>query len=139
MTKPPVKILVIEDEEDVLTYLTAILEEGGYTVRGCRDSREGMEEVQKFRPDLICLDVMMPRETGLSFYINLRHRPENLTTPVIIISGAIHEKEFNFRTLVPDITIPPPNCYLEKPITAEELLATVRRLTSPASAANDKR
>lgn len=124
------KILIIEDEMDVADYLKVVLQSNGYIVKTCQSAREGVDRVTDFSPDLICLDIMMPEETGMSFYVHLRQSKKDANIPVVILSGVIQEKDFDFRSYVSDKSIPPPECYFEKPINLEEFLATVRRLTN---------
>jgi len=124
------KVLIIEDETDVADYLKVVLQSNDYIVETCQSAKEGIEKVGAFSPDLICLDIMMPQETGMSFYVHLRQSKKNAGIPVVILSGVIQEKDFDFRSYVSDESIPPPEYYFEKPINIEEFLAIVKRLTS---------
>ncbi len=124
------KILLIEDERDVLEYLQTILETNGYDVYICQDARQAMDKVEDVSPDMICLDIMMPHETGMSFYVRLRRHKKYYNVPVMIISGVVQEKEFDFRSYVDDETIPPPEDFMEKPISIGQFLETVEKLSS---------
>ncbi len=124
------KILIIEDEPDIMTYLQTILEANGYepyVASGVQDAWDLMKEVQ---PDLICLDIMMPEETGISFYTRLRDESKYDRIPVMVISGVIQKGEFDFRSFVPDEKYPPPEHYMEKPIKVDDFLNKVEKLTS---------
>ena len=66
------KILIIDDEPDVITYLTAVLESNGYNSFAVSDITLATDKVREIHPDLICLDIVMPGETGISFYSKLR-------------------------------------------------------------------
>jgi len=70
------KILIIDDEPDVVTYLSAVLEANGYKSYATSNIKIAMEQVEDIRPDLICLDIVMPQETGISFYTRLRQHNE---------------------------------------------------------------
>jgi len=83
------KILIIDDEPDVVTYLSAVLEANGYESFATGNIKTAMEQVKDIHPDLICLDIVMPQETGISFYTRLRQDKELKTIPVIIISGIV--------------------------------------------------
>ncbi len=123
------KIIIIDDEPDVVTYLSAVLEANGYESFSTGNIKTAMEMIREIRPDLICLDIVMPEETGISFYSRLRSDVEFKTIPVIIISGIVEREKFDFRTYSKDDSIPPPECYMEKPINVENYINKVRQLT----------
>jgi CheY-like chemotaxis protein len=127
MTK---KVLIIEDEADVMEYLNTVLENNGYRTYTSSDAEEALSMAGEVVPDLICLDIMMPRESGLSFYTQLKKMKGLKNIPVVIVSGAIQQGEFDFRSFVPDKTIAPPERFIEKPIVIEDFLETVAELTS---------
>jgi CheY-like chemotaxis protein len=127
MTK---KVLIIEDEADVMEYLNTVLENNGYRTYTSSDAEEALSMAGEVVPDLICLDIMMPRESGLSFYTQLKKMKGLKNIPVVIVSGAIQQGEFDFRSFVPDETIAPPERFIEKPIVIEDFLETVAELTS---------
>ena len=85
MTKK--KILVVDDEKDIVEFLTQLLEDNGYEVKGAFNGIEGMELVSKEKPDLILLDLQMPEETGTGLYRKLHNKKEYKDIPVIVISG----------------------------------------------------
>jgi len=122
------KILIIDDEPDVVTYLSAVLEANGYKSYATGNIKTAMEQVKDIHPDLICLDIVMPQETGISFYIRLRQDKELKTIPVIIISGIVELEKFDFRTYTKDDSIPPPEYYMEKPIDVEKYIEKVKQL-----------
>ena len=123
------KILIIDDEPDVVTYLSAVLEANGYKSYATGNIKTAMEQVKEIHPDLICLDIVMPEETGISFYTRLRQDKELKTIPVIIISGIVELEKFDFRTYTKDDSIPAPECYMEKPIDVEKYIKKVKQLT----------
>ena len=123
------KILIIDDEPDVVTYLSAVLEANGYKSYATSNIKTAMEQVEDIRPDLICLDIVMPQETGISFYTRLRQDKEFKNIPVILISGIVELEKFDFRTYKKDDSIPVPECYMEKPIDVEKYIQKVKQLT----------
>lgn len=127
------KILVIDDEVDVITYLTTVLESNGYETHSIDNVKSAMDEVKRIRPDLICLDIVIPQETGVSFYARLRQNGNYNDIPVIIISGMIQSGEFDFRSYISDKTVPPPEGFMEKPVDIEELINTIEKLISDKS------
>jgi len=123
------KILIVDDEPDVVAYLTVVLESNGYKSFSAGDAKTAMQLVKEIHPDLICLDIVMTNETGISFYMKL-HQDKNLKDiPVIIISGIIESEKFNFRSYVKDTLISAPKFYMEKPINIEKLLDNIGKLT----------
>ncbi len=128
------KVLIIEDEPDVSLYLQTILETNGYQTAVCEAAADGMTHVARIRPDLISLDIMMPHETGMSFYLKLKKSREYKHIPVIVISGAVQQKEFCIEDFAPGETVPPPEAYLEKPIDVDLFLLTVNKLIKAALA-----
>ena len=81
------KILAIDDEAEILEMLRESLEAEGYDVCTARDGIEGLEVAQKFKPDLIFLDVMMPRMDGFQFLDQLDRAGEIRKTPVVMLSA----------------------------------------------------
>ena len=124
------KILIIDDEPDVNTYLEAVLKSNGYETYSISNVESAMDKVKEIHPKLICLDIMMPRETGISFYSKLRKDKDFCKTPVIIISGVVESEKFNIYSFVSDKSIPAPECYMEKPINVEKFIKKVKQLTN---------
>jgi two-component system phosphate regulon response regulator PhoB len=126
MTK---KVLVIEDESDIATYLLAVLEDQGLSAQTLKDDAPLAEEAASLRPDLILLDVMMPKRSGVSIYKELRTTPELRQIPVIIISGFSPEGESmagTFRQMISDPSIADPDGFIGKPMHLDHLIAMVR-------------
>jgi len=125
-----IRILIVDDEPDVARYLFTILQANGFDPVEAFDVESGLEKAFKLKPSLICLDIMIPKETGISMYRQLKETSETNSIPVIFISGAEQEDKFDFRSYMPDKSIPPPESYMEKPINVEKLVNTVKRLTA---------
>ncbi len=85
MTKK--RILVVDDEKDVVEYLTELLEDNGYEVTPAYDGVAAMESIAKEKPDLILLDLLMPEETGTGLYRKLHNKKAYKDIPIIVISG----------------------------------------------------
>lgn len=129
-------ILVIEDEPDVQTYLVTLFEENGYEVLRASDGKEGEALLAKKKPDLICLDILMPQKSGIALYRELRKNPELKAIPVVMVTG-FRADEFpgvDFKKFVYERSVPGPEGYVEKPIDKELLLRTVRRILDRAGA-----
>lgn len=128
MTK---KILVVDDEQDIRVFLTTLLETSGFKPISAQDGQEGLEVARSKKPALIIMDIMMPRESGIFLYRELKKDPELNKIPVIIVS-ALSKKTFSHSQKVLDEyeggEVPQPSAYIEKPPEADELLKTVQSL-----------
>ena len=117
------KILIIDDESDIRTYLEVLFEENGYETACATDGDEAWSKVKEYRPDLITLDIIMPHETGTKFYRKLHKDPEMSRIPVIICSGVTRYKELFARD---HKTMPKPLAFIEKPFDRDALIAKVK-------------
>ncbi len=119
------KILVVDDEPDVIEYFTTLLEENGYETRSASNGVEAIAAIREDRPDLVALDITMPEQSGVKTYRQLKEEEEFKGIPVLIITGIA--KDFkNFISTRKQV--PPPDGYLEKPVQPETLVAEVQRL-----------
>jgi len=125
------KVLVVDDDPDVRMFSVTVLEENGYTPLEATNGEEGMDLVQQERPGLIILDVLMPRESGIKMYRNLKTDPDVKDIPVIIQSGIAQKSFLRSQKALTEFggaAVPEPEAYLEKPVEADELAATIRRV-----------
>ena len=81
------KILILEDEESVLTYLQTLLEDNGYDTVTAMDGEEGLDKARSERPDLVTLDISMPKKSGISFYRTLREEEGLKHIKVVVVTG----------------------------------------------------
>lgn len=81
------KVLVVEDEEILLTALKEELLNGGYEVEGAVDGQDGLDKVKTFKPDLILLDLVMPKMDGMEMLQRLKADNEMRDTPVVILTN----------------------------------------------------
>ncbi len=91
MNEAKKSILVVDDESDTLELLRLILEKEGYSVREARNGKEALEGVQD-RPDLVLLDVRMPKMSGLEFCKHVKEDNHYKQIPIILLS-ALARKE----------------------------------------------
>ena len=122
------KILVIDDEPDILTYITSILKKNGYSYVTASDGVEGMEKATGEKPDLITLDLLMPERTGIKLYRELRKDEDLKTIPVIMITGIASEASHfaDFKKFIYERKIPGPEGFIEKPFQPEDLLQKIK-------------
>ena len=85
------RILIVDDELPLQKYLTRILENNGYEVQACADGFEAGVYVMKMRPDLVLLDLFMPRMDGFQTCSLIKREPETSHIKIIAISGSSSE------------------------------------------------
>ncbi len=125
------KILIIDDEPDVITFLGTLLRKNGYQVCEACDGVEGMKKVIEDKPDLVCLDLLMPEKTGIKMYREMRKDDHLKDVPVIMVTGieAVDPMDFKgFRKFIQERSIPAPQAYIEKPVNKEQFLQAVREV-----------
>lgn len=124
--------MVIDDEPDIITYLMAALEDRGYLPMTVREEEAVTDAVQKEKPDLIILDIMMPRRSGLSIYKDLRSQKSTREIPVALISGLESSKDMltdELINLIDNGVIDAPDGFIEKPVRLDDFLDLVAKLT----------
>ena len=119
------KILLIDDEEDVLIYLSTFFKDNGFNVIEAHNGKEGVEKAIKEKPDVITLDVSMPEESGVKALRELQESTVTKNTPVIIVTGV--DSEFK-RFIESRKQVHAPEGYFEKPVNRDELLLKVKEL-----------
>ena len=125
------RILVVDDEPNVVTYLETLLQDNGYETVAASNGREGMEKAKAERPHLICLDITMPEESGVRFYRDLKEDPVLRMIPVIIVTGVTGyggDPDGLKKFLSTRRQVPPPEGYFSKPIDRDEFIAKIRQL-----------
>ena len=125
------RILIIDDEDHVVTYLTTLLEDNGYETDAACNGKEGMEKVHSERPDLVCLDISMPEQSGVRFYRNLKEDPTLNSIPVVIVTavtGVGGDPEPFKHFIDTRKQVPPPEAFFSKPIEEEKFLDTLSGL-----------
>ena len=124
------KVLVVDDDPNLVTYLKALLEDNGYEVITAKDGNEGLVKTKKERPDTITLDLLMPEKTGIKMFRELR-KDENLRNiPVIMVTGISSEYQAftEFTKFLSKMKIPGPEGYLEKPIDPEGFITKIKEV-----------
>jgi CheY-like chemotaxis protein len=121
------KILVVDDEPDVRNFLATCIQDAGFIVDTAVDGQDALEKIEKELPDLMTLDMVMPRKSGIDLIRTLRKNDDWTKLPVIVITAHARDefasadiKNFNAFTsgLKPKRTI-------EKPVTPEVLVKTI--------------
>lgn len=117
------KILVIDDEPDIVTYIETVLDDSGFNVITATDGTAGLAKAKSELPDLITLDITMPGKSGVQVYRDLRTDPATKDIPVFIITGVT-----DFRQLMYQKDVQAPEGFMNKPIDNDVLVMTVNKL-----------
>jgi CheY-like chemotaxis protein len=125
------KVLVVDDDVDIRKVVSKLVEKSGYEAMEAKNGVEGMGKVREDKPDLIILDILMPKESGIRMYRELKIEESLKDIPVIVLS-AIPKKSF-FRSQkvldeFADQSVPEPEAYIEKPEEPEELIALMKKI-----------
>jgi twitching motility two-component system response regulator PilH len=111
-------------------FSVTVLEENGYSPLEATNGEEGMQIIRKEQPDLIILDVLMPRESGIRLYRQLQTDAKLKKIPIIILSGITRKSFLRSQKALTEFggePVPEPETYLEKPVEPEELAAAIQK------------
>jgi len=122
------KVLIAEDEPSIVTSLEFLMQHGGYEVRIARDGDEALRLAEQFVPDLILLDVMMPRTSGYEVCRRLRERQVFRHMKIVILSARGREAEVS-KGLASGA-----DAYITKPFSSRDLMALVGALLEEGTA-----
>lgn len=114
------RILVIDDEPDVVSYLSAFLEDEGFQVSTAGNGPDGLTLARKQTPDLITLDITMPGMSGIEVLTTLRRDDHLNSIPVVIITGVT-----SFDKLTDYRDVRAPEGFMQKPVDLVQLLSTI--------------
>src|SRR2546421_2717296 len=123
-------ILIVDDDVELSDGLRAVLERQGYRVLQARDGQQGKQVVYQQRPDLVILDMMMPRMGGYPVLEHFRGKAD--APPIIMITaneGSRHKAYAEYLGVID---------YIRKPFAMEELLDSVSKALAPKSEANEE-
>lgn len=143
------QVLIIDDDRNTVKYLSVVLSEHGYDPVCAYDGNEGLQKVQQVAPDLIVLDVMMPKKTGFVLFRQLKKDERYKDIPVLMLTGVSgiledleSHKEETFEkpydslreTLRKQILemreegLVRPEMFVDKPVDPDDFIARVQRL-----------
>jgi phosphate regulon transcriptional regulator PhoB len=116
------KILVVDDEKDIVELIAYNLEKEGFSILKAYDGEEALKKVKEQKPDLLVLDLMLPKISGLDVCKSLRSNPVTANTPIIMLTAKVDEidKVVGLEMGADD--------YITKPFSVKELIARVRAM-----------
>jgi two-component system phosphate regulon response regulator PhoB len=124
-------VLSVDDEDHVREFVSTVLEENGYTPMQATNGEEALDIISREKPDLIIMDILMPKESGIRLYRRLKTSESLRDIPVIIYSGVAKRTALRAQAAQAESvgeTVPDPDAYLEKPVTAERLAAAIKEI-----------
>ena len=127
------KVLIIDDEDDARAFCSSVVVNSGYEPLIAINGEEGIKKVREEKPDLVILDIMMPKESGIRMYRELKTDPQFKRIPVIVLSAIAKKTFLRSQSALVEFggePVPEPEAYIEKPAEPEEMEAMVRKLIS---------
>lgn len=116
------RVLIVDDEPNIVAALEFLLEKNGYEVKVAGNGTDALEQLDAFRPDLVLLDVMVPKLSGYEVCQRMRAEPRWRDIKIVMLSAKGREVEVNKgMSLGADL-------YVTKPFSSAELVATIHRL-----------
>ncbi|MCK5126981.1 MAG: response regulator [candidate division Zixibacteria bacterium] len=143
------KVLVVDDDENTRKFLSAALVENGYEPITAENGKIGLEKIMSEKPELVLLDVMMPKKTGFVLFKQIRREEEFKDLPVIMLtgvaevledldaeSGDTHERPYDalrekMRQAIKEMKeegLVKPNMFIDKPIDPELVISKIKEL-----------
>lgn len=117
------KILVLDDEKHIVTYLATLLRKKGYEAIPVFNAEEAIETARQEKPDLVVLDLMMPKKTGTDFARKLSRDKELKNTPIIVVSALAGR----------DLAVRKAKAVFDKPIDPDRFIAAVEEALEETS------
>jgi len=125
------KILVIEDDNDLVAAITKLLDNKGYAAVSAFDPEEGWDKLKQDKPDLIILDVMFGNKgesKGFDFAQKIRYDRQFSDLPILMMTAINTEKPFFNFSPETDSEFLPVDAFLDKPVKSDDLFAKVEEL-----------
>jgi two-component system phosphate regulon response regulator PhoB len=125
------KVLIVDDDVDVTKLVSKLVERAGYEPIVAKNGLEGMDKVREDTPDLIILDVLMPKQSGIRMYRELKTEEPFKNIPVIVLSAIAPKSFFRSQQVLDEFrgqSVPQPEAYMEKPEEPEELVELMRKI-----------
>ena len=121
------KVLIIDDEKDMRVYLEALFRKEGFETETAENGDDGLWLAEANRPDLITLDILMPKKSGIKFLYEMKHHTLWAKIPVIIVTAHAHDDlgREDLRDALSGKGLVAPGGYLEKPVQPEAYVRMV--------------
>jgi two-component system, OmpR family, phosphate regulon response regulator PhoB len=129
-------VIAVDDEMEAREFVSTVLEEHGYIPILAKNGEEAMDLIRKNRPDLVIMDILMPKQSGIKMYRELKQSESFKNLPVIVYSGIPRRTLLRAQTALSETTgesVAEPEAYLEKPVTPQRLAETIKKILSECS------
>ena len=121
-------VLIVDDDPDVRLFNSTVVEENGYTPLEADNGEEGLKMIREKKPDLVILDVLMPKQSGIRLYRELKTDKALEGIKVVLLSGIARRTFLRSQKALTEFggeAVPEPEVYLEKPVEPEELAQVI--------------
>ena len=125
------KVLTVDDDPDIISFVVTVLEENDYIPLEANNGEEALAKIRQEKPDLVICDVLMPRQSGIKMYRELKTDDSLKNIPVIILSGITRRTFLRSQEALTEFggqNVPEPEAYIEKPVAPEELAEMIQKL-----------
>jgi len=126
------KAVVVDDDSDIATYLSSILEEHGFSVRRASNTEDAERIISSDLPHLICLDLLMPGRNGIQFFARLRGNEKTRHIPCVMITGIREQLNIDWKEIVTRLKARVPDGFVEKPVNPARFISTVEKALNKA-------
>lgn len=131
---PPHRVLVVDDDPDIIDYFSSFLEDNGYNVGSAQSAGAALSVVDEFKPDVVLIDVLMPGKSGLDLLVRLRRDPRWADLPLVVVTGNDQILQDDCQSyLGSHQDVRGPDGVLSKPIDRNTLLAVLKTLCNSDS------
>lgn len=125
------KVLIIDDDEDIVESMKVMLESKGYDVIASYSGTEGLKKAREEKPDLIILDVMMEtRDKGFDVARTLKRDKDSRNIPILMLTAVKERTGLDFKNEAGDEVWLPVDDYCDKPLKSDELIPKIEKLLS---------
>lgn len=129
------KVLVVDDEADVRQFVQAVLEDDGYEFIFAEDGEAAVQAAREQKPDVVIMDVQMPKKNGFQAFYELRSDESTKSLPIIMLTAVAERTGIKFDSEdMGDYLGSEPDAYIDKPIEPEMLRETVKNILQGGSA-----
>lgn len=118
----PARVLIVDDEPNIVTSLEYLMSRSGYEVVTAHDGEDALEVVESFVPDVVLLDVMMPRRSGYEVLQQIRERPEWRHIKIVMLTARGRDAAVSKGLALGA------DAYVTKPFSSRDLMAKVGEL-----------
>ena len=125
------KVLTVDDDPDIISFVVTVLEENDYIPLEANNGEEALAKIRQEKPDLVICDVLMPRQSGIKMYRELKTDDSLKNIPVIILSGITRRTFLRSQEALTEFggqNVPEPEAYIEKPVAPEELAEIIKKV-----------